>query len=203
MHKVNYKDFDLHKLSVRKDENKKISYNALYEDNSSWVLELPSTTITGQLREDDNFFVMDVLCNAEIKKVINNIDNHIIDYVHDESKTIFGKEQNKTKIEDLFKNSLRYGSNLRLRLQEDTVKVYDKNRRPIDLDDNMKIDSILKDSDKIGLLVKLENIRIGTGIIKVNWYVHQLKLSKVITDCQISDDEEDEAEDNDSELEDY
>ena len=166
-----------------------------------WTLKISSSTIRNNLVKSDDYYVVEVNCSNAVANVINDIDKYIIGYVVKNSATLLGKEQDLVKIEDLYKDTVRYNGGspyLKLRINN-TVKIYDKVGQTINVEDKT---TLVKKDEKVGLLLRLENIRIGSGIIKSNWYIDQLKLSHIITDCEISDSESESESDKDRENDD-
>lgn len=198
--KVNYKDLKTSKFQIVKEPEKKITYHLQY-NKKPWTLKISSSTIRNNLVKSDDYYVVEVNCSNAVAGVLNDIDKYIIGHVVKNSATLLGKEQDLVKIEDLYKDSVRYNGGspyLKLRI-DNTIKIYDKVGQTVNVEDKA---SLIKKDEKVGLLLRLENIRIGSGIIKSNWYIDQLKLSHIITDCEISDSESDsEKEDNDADEE--
>ncbi len=197
--KVNYKDLKTSNFQINKEPEKKITYHVLYNENS-WTLKIPSSTIRSNIVKSDDYSVFELNCSNNVAEIISSIDKYIVEYVAKNSSQLLGKEQDLTKIEDLYKDSVRFSNGsayLRLRI-DSNLKIYDKVGQIIN---DHQHEDLIKTDDKIGILLRLENIRIGAGIIKSNWYVDQLKLSKVITDCEISDSDSDE-NDNEEDRED-
>jgi len=184
MTKVNYKDVKVIDFQIVKEPEKKITYYLLHK-NVPWTLKIPSSIVRNGLVKSGDYYLLDVNCTDNIVNTFNTIDNYIIEHIAKNSVQMLGKEHDVTKVEDIYKNTVRNGAYLRLRI-DDKLKIYDKVGQSIDRED--KVDLIKKD-DKLGLLLRLDNIRIGGGIIKCNWFVDQLKLSQIITDCEISDSE--------------
>lgn len=198
--KVNYKDLKTSKFQVIKEPEKKITYHLLYS-KKPWTLKISSSTIRNNLVKSDDYHVAELNCSSAVAGVINDIDKYIINYVVKNSATLLGKEQDLVKIEDLYKDSVRYNNGspyLKLRI-DNTIKIYDKVGQTVNVEDKA---TLIKKDEKVGLLLRLENIRIGSGIIKSNWYIDQLKLSHIITDCEISDSESESDSDKDHENDD-
>ena len=188
--KVNYKDLNLENFQIVKDEEKKITYNVLYNEKK-WNLKIPSSKIRNNIIKSDDYYVLEVNCSKDIAKMLTNIDEYII------NKSCKILEKDEAKIHDIFKHTVHFSDDspyIRLRINDNT-KIYDKVGQVIK---DECFNDLFKSSDKIGLLLKLENVRIGSGIIKVNWYIDQVKLQKIVTDCQISDSESENESDNDN-----
>lgn len=195
--KVNYKDLKTSKFQIVKEPEKKITYHLQY-NKKPWTLKISSSTIRNNLVKSDDYYVVELNCSSAVASVLNDIDKYIIEHVVKNSATLLGKEQDLVKIEDLYKDTVRYNNGspyLKLRI-DNNVKIYDKVGQTVNVEDKT---SLVKKDEKVGLLLRLENIRIGSGIIKSNWYIDQLKLSHIITDCEISDSESDSDKDSDKE----
>jgi len=186
--KVSYKELNVVNFQIVKEADKKITYNLLY-NNNPWTLKIPSSTVKNNLIKSGDLYILDLNCSDNVVKTFNTIDNYVIEYITKNSVQLLGKEHDQAKIEDIYKETVRYlkgSSYLRLRI-DDKLKIYDKVGQNIDA---KEMQNLIKKDDKIGLLLRLDNVRIGGGgIIKCNWYVDQVKLSRVITECEISDSE--------------
>lgn len=191
--KVNYKNLDQKNFKIVKDPEKKITYYLNYNEEK-WTLKLPSSNVLNDVVKDDNYHILDIDCTEDVVNMFKSIDQYVINYVVENSEKIYSKKQSKTKIEDQYKYTIKHPSCLRLRIN-DSVKIYDKVGQSID---GNNYEEMMKADDKLGLLIHLDSIRIGNGIIKCNWYASQLKLNRVITDCEISDSESDDGDDTDT-----
>ena len=198
MSKVKCKDFDVGKLSISRDsQSNKHTYKVLY-DGQVLRLSTPKLKCRNGATKSDSYTFLDLLCGGIIGGILETIDEHIIKYVTENSEEILGKKRSRDKVEDIFKDSVRGSTKnpyVRVRMTESGVKVYDKQRRELPLNE---LDEHVKPNDVVQALLRLECVRAAPGTVKCNWYIDQLKLQKIVSDCLISDDESDDDSDEDS-----
>lgn len=197
MAKVSCKDFDINKISLSKDTKNKATYNVLYDGNPL-KLSTPKLKCRNNVTKTETYTFLDLLCNESISDIIESIDNKVVEYVAENSDSILGKKRSKVVVEDIFKNTLRGRSDnsyARFRLNEN-LKIYDKQRR--DISDSQET---VNENDIVQALLRLDCVRAAPGTVKCNWYVDQLKLQKIVSDCEISDSESDDDSNDDSDNE--
>jgi len=191
MAKVSCKNFNISKLSFVKDTSNKATYKVLYDGN-------PLKLSTHKLRcrngvtKSDTYTFLDLSCDEALSDILENIDTKVISYVTENSETVLGKKRSRANIEDIYKDTVRGSSNAFIRARlSDGLKIYDKQRKDIsDANENVEQD------DTVQVLLRLDCVRAAPGTVKCNWYVDQLKLQKIVSDCLISDSESDSDSEN-------
>lgn len=176
--RINYNELELGKLKLIKDETKKVTHYFHYDNHKEWQLKCPKAEIIGNLIKNDNYSTIDISypSNHECLKLLSNIDQKVCNT-------------------DKMLQTVKYSNGsfiLRLRINDNT-KFYDRDGKFIDLKD-FQLKTLLEPKPIMGLILKLENVRIGQDISKCNWYIDQIRLSfvpKGINDCDISDSDSD------------
>ena len=185
MAKVSCKDFDINKLSLSKDITNKATYKVLYDGNPLKI-STPKLVCRNGVTKSDTYTFLDLLCDESLSAILESIDAKVVSYVTENSETILGKKRSHANVEDIYKYTVR-GSNAHLRARlSDGLRIYDKQRRDIS-DTNEYVEG----NDVVQALLRLDCVRAAPGTVKCNWYLDQLKLQKVVSDCLISDSETD------------
>lgn len=178
---INYKEFDINKVKLNKDSNKKVTYYFSYDKQNQWQLKCPKSEIKGNLIKHSDYSTID----------ISYPTNHLC-------LKIFEEIDKKVCTTDKMLQTVKYSNGsfvIRLRVN-DLTRIYDKNNKLIDLHEH-SLTNLLEPDQILGLIIKLENVRIGQDICKCNWYIKQIKLNKIpkgVNDCDITDTDSDDYE---------
>ena len=187
MAKVSCKHFDINNLSLSKDTTTKATYKVLYDGNPL-KLSTPKLECRNGITKSDTYTFLDLLCDETLSAILESIDAKVISYVTENSATILGKKRSRVNVEDIYKDTVRGTHNsayLRTRLS-DGLRIYDKQRRDIS-----ETNEHVEKDDTVQALLRLDCVRAASGTVKCNWYLDQLKLQKIVSDCLISDSESD------------
>lgn len=172
---ISYEDFDISKTKLVKEPKQNVTYHLHYNNTKYWKLKIPRAVIKGNYTRTDKYSTIDIEYPLEhtCLRIIEEIDKKVCST-------------------DKLLPSIRYADGsfvLKFRIDSET-KFYDKNGKLIDLKDHSIKDLLQQNDTIIGLLIRLENIRIGQDISKCNWYLDQIRLNKIPkgpSDCEISD----------------
>lgn len=181
-------------VSLRKNNSKKSSYFLEFKDNEPIVIQLPKSKIVsnGILKSyKKNISYIDLeLGTEECYKLFENIEEKILKILVSRGDLFFEgvncEEQiNIFALEEMFKYSLRVGGKMRIRIDLSSCQLFDSSGVKIE-----DFDRVRKD-DEIICSIYSDYVKITNGIIKINWYLCQMKVNKVISDCVIEDSDED------------
>jgi len=192
---LNYKKIDVSKMKLDRDENRKVTYYLKYNDHDVLV-KTPQVQCQGELMVDEEIAYLDIEIpqrNKDFNNMFHTVDTYILNYVSKE------QELPRYRVEENFKPSImqRNGKTfvrVRLPLTKDgqpVTKIFDVNGTPIDTTKH-ELKTLLRNGDKLMLLISPEKIRISKNTIKCNWYVQQMKINRKITDCLLSDSDDDD-----------
>jgi hypothetical protein len=212
---IHYKKFDASLLNIKRDVNRRITFDVSYGDGLSLILSTPKLKCHNDLFWNEEIKIeREGYIDIEIPdthmtfyNVFSQIDQFIIDYALQNSEEYFEKKLPKYKIEEIYKPSIKLCNPkqpgyLRVKVYPDNIKIFDKNENQI----NYELSDIVKKDDTLMLSIKLQNVRISKSLIKCNWTAYQIKIGKSISECEIYDTDEevnakdDTDDDSDNEL---
>lgn len=194
MAKVSCKDFDPEKLSICEDTENKYTYRILYNGHELKI-STPRLQCLNVIK-GNAYTAVDLICSGVVSDVLESVDSFVIAYVTENSESVLGKKRSHDKVEDIFKDTLRYHkgkSFIRARIADSGAKVYDKQGKDLQFEE---LNGHINQNDILQALLRLDCVRAAPGTVKCNWYIDQLKLHKIVSDCLISDDENESPPEN-------
>ena len=188
--KIIYKEFDVENITIEKDKNNEYTYLILYQ-NKPFELRCPK--LTNYEEVDNKMIYFNITKNKSIINILADINKKIIEFV--ENNNILDKDL--FYIEDIFKNNMNviYDGRIIFKCSvSSNLKMYDRDAHLIS---SMNLDDAITNDDEVAPLLSLSYLRITKGTIKANWVMNEVRFTKQITDCQISDVESDSDIDED------
>ena len=133
------------------------------------------------------------LIDTLFSKLLNNIDEYLINTLSDKSESLFGENKDKLFLSEFFKRTIFYSNKTRFNLisNNDNEKIdtliFNYNKESISINDINK-------NDNVKMLIRVDSIIFENNNFSINYLVEQIQLQKKIivsrflTDCHIQDD---------------
>jgi len=133
------------------------------------------------------------LIDTLFSKLLNDIDEYLINTLSDKSKSLFGENKDKLFLSEFFKRTIFYSNKTRFNLisNSDDEKIdtliFNYNKESISINDINK-------NDNVKMLIRIDSIIFENNNFSINYLVEQIQLQKKIivsrflTDCHIQDD---------------
>lgn len=188
--KIIYKEFDPKYLSLVKE--KEFTYKILYNKKP---LELRCPKLISYENVKDELIYLNITHAKSIVNILFDIDRFVLKTIYE--KQLLGEDKKFVHLEDIYKNNASVITDNKIIWKcklDPKIKLYDKDAYKIE---SLKIDEVIEDDDILIPLIELMCVRITRGTIKCFWEIKELRFTKKITDCQISDvsdDDDDEPE---------
>jgi len=190
--KIIYKDFDVENITIEKSKTMDYTYNILYNNQP---LELRCPKLTNYEEVDNRMIYFNITRNKSIINILSELNKKIIEFII--NNNLLGKEKDLFYIEDIFKNNMNVISDGRIIWKCNIpkgLKMYDRDARLVS---SITLDETIENDDEVAPLLCLSYLRITKGTVKANWDMTEVRFTKQITDCQISDVESDSEADYD------
>lgn len=184
-------------ISLRKNVSRKNAFHLEFPENKPFVIQLPRAKIVSNglvsTYKNELKYVDIEISNKNVCKFISEIEKKIISILCNRGDLFFdgvesGKKLDLFAVQDMFKYSLTWNNVLRLRVDLNQCQLFDSS--------GVKIEDLerVRTSDEVVCLIYSDYVKITNGIVKINWYLCQMKINKVISDCVIDDSDDNEVD---------
>lgn len=189
----NYKTINADLITFEKDSRRQITYNLKYGNTNGLFVKASKLTCTTQIfRIDDELFV-EVEVPSDLLNIISKTDKKIIKFIADTC------EISEIKAEQLYRYPVNLNKRLLLKLlPNNETKVYDDKQNLVDTSQKHPYEMLINPGEQILAVISLDKIRLNKQIAKVSWKINQLRLKKKISDCILSDSDDDSDVENNS-----
>lgn len=204
-HTIKMKNINLEKLNIiRNAMDVNSSYKLLRENNIPLVIAMPKCKLLNnsinQTYKSDLWYCDLLFSNDDFTSTISidDIENYVIKLISENANLFLNTKEKTANLfacEELMKYSIRNGNKMRVRVDGDT-QFYDKNSNNIKLEDvisNLNHMNSQSENHDITFACSIycDNMKISNKQIKMNWKICQMKINKIITDCNLSDSDSD------------
>ena len=117
------------------------------------------------------------LVDSLFSKLINDIDEYLINTLSNKSKSLFGENKDKLFLSEFFKRTIFYSNKARFNLisNNDNKKIdtliFNHNKEIISIND-------IKKNDNVKMLIRIDSIILENNNFSINYLVEQIQLQK-------------------------
>lgn len=176
MDPIDYKNFDINKLTFDEPIKKKSSYlsEIKYDNNEEWWVQIPKLKMK---KMNENSMIMEA--NKQVFNLMRMIDMKVLEHYSNKSEEWIGKYLNFEQCEDLYNSCIKmpyeYSTNFVCELN--LIRMHNKlhtmffnnQKKPIQIED-------IKDDTNLTCILQLKGLIIRKNNMKLVWEATQVKV---------------------------